>query len=73
MRAVMLAFGMPLCFVSASIAMPLGHLPVPPNSIQVHGCHHHYAQDASGWHRHDKDCRSLRGLGTRKSQNPAKS
>ena len=42
-------------------------------SVQVHGCHRYYAHDMSGWHRHDKECRTLRGVVGRKSRNPAKS
>jgi hypothetical protein len=39
--------------------VPLAGLPI---AIQVHGCHHHYAHDLTGWHRHDNDCRTLREL-----------
>ena len=73
MRAAILASAIALGLVSTSAAMPLALLPVPLNSVQIHGCHHHYAQDASGWHRHDKDCRSLHGLGARKNRSPVKS
>jgi hypothetical protein len=44
-----------------------------PNSVQVNGWHHYYAHDMSGWHQHDKECRLLRGVVSRKSRNPAKS
>jgi hypothetical protein len=73
MRAAFLASGIILGLVSASLAMPLAPLHGLPKALQVHGCHHHYAQDISGWHRHDKECRSLRGVVGRKSRNPAKS
>src|SRR5262249_39722049 len=73
MRAAILASGIILGLVSASVAMPMATLPDLPKSVQVHGCHHHYAQDISGWHRHDKGCRTLRGVVGRKSRNPAKS
>jgi hypothetical protein len=73
MRAAILASGMILGLVSASVAMPMATLPDLPKPVQVHGCHHHYAQDISGWHRHDKGCRTLRGVVGRKSRNPAKS
>jgi hypothetical protein len=73
MRAAILASGIILGLVSASVAMPMATLPDLPKSVQVHGCHHQYAQDISGWHRHDKECRTLRGVVGRKSRNPAKS
>ena len=73
MRAAVLALAIILGLVSAPLAMPVAPLPELPNSVQVHGCHHYYAQDMSGWHRHDKECRTLRGVVGRKSRNPAKS
>jgi len=73
MRAAILASGIILGLVSASLAMPVAPPPDLPKSVQVHGCHHYYAQDISGWHRHDKECRSLRGVVGRKSRTPAKS
>ena len=73
MRAAILASGIILGLVSASLAVPVAPLPDLPKSLQVHGCHHHYAHDISGWHRHDKECRTLRGVVGRKSRNPAKS
>jgi hypothetical protein len=73
MRGPILASGIILALVSASLAMPLAPLPDLPKSVQVHGCHHQYAHDMSGWHRHDKECRTLRGVVGRKSRNPAKS
>jgi hypothetical protein len=73
MRAAILVLGIILGMVSASLAMPVAPLAGLPNSVQVHGCHHYYAHDMSGWHRHDKACRTLRGVVGRKSRNPAKS
>src|SRR5262249_32323214 len=62
-----------LGLVPASIAMPAAPLPIVSDAVQVHGCHHHYAHDMSGWHRHDKECRTLRGVVGRKNRVPAKS
>jgi hypothetical protein len=73
MRGAILASGIILALVSASLAMPLAPLPDLPKAVQVHGCHHYYAHDMSGWHRHDKECRTLRGVVGRKGRNPAKS
>ena len=72
MRAAILASGIILGTVPASLAMPVAPL-APSNSIQIHGCHHYYAHDMSGWHRHDKDCGTLRSVVSRKRRNPAKS
>ena len=41
-----------------ALAMPFAPLPVSPIAIQVHGCHHHYAHDLTGWRRHDNNCRT---------------
>lgn len=73
MRAAILASGVILGLVSTSLAMPMAPLPGLPTSVRVHGCHHYYSHDMSGWHRHDKECRPLRGLVGRKSRNPAQS
>jgi hypothetical protein len=73
MRAAILASGIVIGLVSTSLAMPVAPLPGLPKSIQVHGCHYYYGQDMSGWHRHDKECRTLRGVVGRKSRNPTKS
>jgi hypothetical protein len=73
MRAAILASGIILGLVSASMAMPMAPLASLPNSIQIHGCHHYYAHNMSGWHRHDKECRWLQGMVGRKSRHPAKS
>jgi hypothetical protein len=71
MRSAILALGISLGMVGVSLAMPVAPLAVP-SSIKVHGCHHYYAHDISGWHRHDKECRTLRGVVVRKSRNPTK-
>jgi hypothetical protein len=42
------------------LAMPVAPLPVWRASVQVHGCHHQYAHDLTGWHRHDNNCRTPR-------------
>ncbi len=73
MRAAILASGIVLALVSTSTAMPVTPLPTLFGALQVHGCHHNYAHDMSGWHRHDKECRPLRGTVGRKSRSPAKS
>jgi hypothetical protein len=68
MRAAILGSGMILGFMPFSLAMPVAAPPALPNAIQIHGCHHNYAHDMSGWHRHDKECRSLLGLVGRKNR-----
>jgi hypothetical protein len=72
MRAAILASSIVLAFAPACLAMPLATLSAPSKVVQVHGCHHYYAHDLSGWHRHDKECRTLRGAAGRKGRNPAK-
>jgi hypothetical protein len=72
MRAAILASGFVLGLGSASLAMPVAPLPDLPKSVEVHGCHHSYGHDPSGWHRHDKECRTLRGVVGRKSRNATK-
>jgi len=73
MRVAIVASGIALLLTSASVAMPIAPSPIPPNAILIHGCHHYYAHDPSGWHRHDKGCNTLRGLVGGKNRNPAKS
>jgi hypothetical protein len=51
MRGAILASGIILALVLASLAMPLAPLPDLPKAVQVHGCHHEYAHDMGGWHR----------------------
>jgi hypothetical protein len=73
MRAAILASGIIIGLVSACLALPVAPLRDLPRSLQVHGCHHYYSQDISGWHRHDKECRTLRGVVGPKGRIPAKS
>ena len=73
MRAAILASGIILALPFSSLGMPVAPLPDLSKSVQVHGCHHYYAQDISGWHRHDKECRTLRGVVGRKNRNLVKS
>jgi hypothetical protein len=55
MRTAILASAIILGLVSASMAMPVPFLAAFSNAVQAHGCHRYYAQDMSGWHRHDKE------------------
>ena len=78
MRAAMSALGLSLGLVSAAMAVPAMAMPAasPPvlsHTILTHGCHHYYAHDLSGWHRHDKACGTLRGLVGGKARGAAKS
>jgi hypothetical protein len=73
MRVAILAIGIAVSLGPTALALPLVPPPVVSTTIQVHGCHHYYAQGLSGWHRHDKDCRTLRGIVGRKSRSPEKS
>lgn len=73
MRVAIVASGIALLLTSASVAMPIAPWSIPPNAIFVHGCHHYYAHDLTGWHRHDRGCSTLRGVVRGKNQNPAKS
>ena len=73
MRATILAAGIILGLVPVSMAMPVAPVAPASNAIQIHGCHHYYAQDMSGWHRHDKGCSTLRGMVGSKSRTPTKS
>ena len=68
MRAFILALGLGVGSVSVSLAMPVAPVPAGSTAIQVHGCHRHYAQDITGWHRHDLECRTLRGFVARKGR-----
>jgi hypothetical protein len=73
MRTAILASGIILALSSASIAMPFAPPFAPSNAMPVHGCHHYYAHDISGWHRHDETCSTLRGMVGGKNKNPVKS
>jgi len=72
-RAAILTSVLILGFLSAAMAMPLAVLPASPDAIQVHGCHRHFSQDITGWHRHDRECHSLRGMVGHKSRPSTKS
>jgi len=73
MRAVILTTGLILGSTSGLVAMPVTAPPLSSSAIQIHGCHHYYGHDLTGWHRHDKDCGQLRGVVGGKNRNPAKS
>jgi hypothetical protein len=68
MRSFVVALGIMTGSVSASLAMPLAPAPIDPTPIQVHGCHRTYSRDLTGSHRHDRDCRMLRGVAARKNR-----
>ena len=61
MRTAILTFGFVMGMAAVGLAMPLAPSPSSSNVVLIHGCHHYYAQDISGWHRHDKNCNTLRG------------
>jgi len=73
MRTLILTLGFVLGMAAAAFAMPLAAAPGSSSVVRVHGCHHYYAQDMSGWHRHDKNCSTLRGIVSHKNRNSAKS
>jgi len=73
MRIPILTLGFVLGMAAAAFAMPLAPAPGSSSVVRVHGCHHYYAQDMSGWHRHDKNCSTLRGTVSHKNRNSAKS
>jgi hypothetical protein len=73
MRAAILASVFAIACGSAAIAMPVAPQPAATQAIQVHGCHRVYQQDVTGWHRHDRNCQTLRGVVGRKSRTPGKS
>ena len=73
MRSAILASVFAIVSIPACLAMPVAPQPVAPQAIQVHGCHRGYGHDLTGWHRHDRDCRTLRGVVGRKSRTPGKS
>jgi hypothetical protein len=71
MRTASVALGIILGLLSIARAMPLAPLAAPSQTVQVHGCHQHYAHDLGGWHRHEKGC-ALSRLGGGKAQSPVK-
>lgn len=72
MRTAILASATILALASTSLAMPIAPSSVPSNAIRVHGCHHYYAHDISGWHRHDQSCNTLRGMAGHKNRSQVK-
>jgi hypothetical protein len=56
MHTAILTFAFVMGMAAVAIAMPLTPSAGSSNVVLVHGCHHYYAQDISGWHRHDKNC-----------------
>ena len=42
------------------------------STVPVHGCHHTYAHDLLGWHRHGTHCETQRGLASRFKRNRQK-
>jgi hypothetical protein len=71
MRTAILTFAFVMGVAAAAFAMPVAPSAGSSNVVLIHGCHHYYAQDISGWHRHDKNCNTLRG--TVKNRNSVKS
>jgi hypothetical protein len=70
---VMIVVAILLGGVSASVGMPVVYLPVLSKAVHVHGCHQKYSHDMRGWHRHDKQCRTLQTVVGRKSRAQVKS
>jgi hypothetical protein len=62
MRTAILTLGFVLGMAAVAYAMPPATPASSSNVLLVHGCHHYYAQDMSGWHRHDKNCNRVRTL-----------
>ena len=68
MRATLLTSAIVMGSVSVSMALPVAPQGASPAVIRIHGCHHTYGQDVTGWHRHDRACQTLRGLAGRKNR-----
>jgi hypothetical protein len=68
MRAALLASAISIGAVSASMAFPVALQPAAPELVRIHGCHHTYRHDVTGWHRHDQACRTLRTIVARKKR-----
>ena len=66
MRATLLASAISIGSVSVSMAFPVALQPATPEAVRIHGCHHTYGHDLTGWHRHNRECQTLRGLVGRK-------
>jgi hypothetical protein len=68
MRAALLAAAINIGVTSVSMAFPAA-LQLPSSAaMKIHGCHHTFEQDVTGWHRHDLACRTLRGIVDRKNR-----
>ena len=68
MRATLLASAISIGAVSVSMAFPVALQPAAPEAVRIHGCHRTYGQDVTGWHRHDRACRTLHGVVGRKNR-----
>jgi len=68
MRATLLASAIGIGSVSVAMAFPVAFQPAVAEAVRIHGCHHTYGHDVTGWHRHDKACRTLRGIVVRKNR-----
>jgi len=54
MRATLLASAISIGSVSVSMAFPVALQPAAAEAVRIHGCHHTYGRDVTGWHRHDR-------------------
>jgi hypothetical protein len=68
MRGAMLASVIVIGSVSVSMAFPVAPQSAAPEAVSTYGCHHTYVQDATGWHRHTRECQTLRGVVGRKNR-----
>ena len=68
MRGAILASVIVMGSVSVSMAFPVAPQGAAPEAVRIHGCHHTYGQDVTGWHRHARECQTLRGVVGRKSR-----
>jgi len=68
MRAMLLASAISIGSVSVAMAFPVALQPAAPELVRIHGCHHTYRQDVTGWRRHDQACRTLRRIVARKKR-----
>ena len=68
MRATLLAPAIGIGSVSVSMAFPVALQPAAAEPVRIHGCHHAYGRDVTGWHRHDQACLTLRSIVARKNR-----
>ena len=66
MRAALLASAISIGWASVAMAFPVAPEGAAPEAVRIHGCHHAYEHDLTGWHRHNRECQTLRGLVGRK-------